>query len=1011
MSITLTPKDSSDEKERTFYIFLVFSKKKDSNIEFKFKSKKTEQIFFQKDNIPEGYRYSFILKHSCIPKKSPEDFDFSSKNTGENFKVSFNYSMADNKGIISDENKKTANSNDENNVSFIFIPNLKRATTLGDEKPINQKNAIKITDKLEIFEKFFEKENDKLRALYNDGVNFFDSNQDFELLIYLFVKFNENDAAFKEVFKKLLDIFWKKKNNEIIELLNTQNENCKNLFKDKMLTIALKEEKIAINNGLDKAKFYGFILFYFNTYDIKQFQELLKKFTEQKDKNNFFFDILVHFSSIFSNDISLSLEEYIQYLIDKKCETLEVSGFSYFKQIEDFIQVINDYKEKLIEMPKFKALKIPKQLKYNLKDPLQFRKNLNDIITFSETTKKLMIFLSQSFWKEMTKIFEKPSDENIVNLFNLRKSFKKYLDIVKLHYKKEHPIYIDAEEADGKDELAVCLNRIIQKNIEGSNEMPNDEIINQITKYDIYYKEDNYINRRELYFLDKINYDENDDSENGWIKSFKEKKFEEIFKDNIESYILKLISKINKIEDLGIVINLVNDDIIQKFEKAEYLVKSLRRKAINLLKNSESLKDPNIKNEKLSSLSDLFIIIYKYEQKFEKIQEIFDKLDNQNQHIILLKLLKSFKDSKQLQDFVFDFYVSKISINYKNIYELLEILDEASIKTFMANFSDKKDEKKKDNRIISYDNFFMEKDSLNLNLFQELIDKVKNKIEKTKYYGDNKKILENIYNSIETKKLEIKYLKTLLSFPEENVIKRLNLLTILKKAFNPKNKFEDLSFKYNRAKKEIGELKKISEALKVFHRDSCRDTINEIEKTISNFNDGKINEFDNIDKLTMEYEGEIKTKVEDINKVKESTIFRELFINSKGSNQNEKFKNALKDLPEEFKKRKANITQVDEKTKQEFQIIMKAIGLEGDQKTENEIKYIENSSSAEEDIKNMIYFCENFKLDNDINDNNDNNDINQNEEGKDEDLETILHTTYDNIINTNNNDEKKKKFE
>ena len=88
--------------------------------------------------------------------------------------------------------------------------------------------------------------------------------------------------------------------------------------------------------------------------------------------------------------------------------------------------------------------------------------------------------------------------------------------------------------------------------------------------------------------------------------------------------------------------------------------------------------------------------------------------------------------------------------------------------------------------------------------------------------------------------------------------------------------------------------------------------------------------------------------VQDINKVKESYIFRELYNNYKGSNQNEKFKNSWKDLPEEFKKRKANITQVDEKIKQEFQIYMKTIGLEGDQTTENEIKYIENSGTADE---------------------------------------------------------------
>ena len=85
-----------------------------------------------------------------------------------------------------------------------------------------------------------------------------------------------------------------------------------------------------------------------------------------------------------------------------------------------------------------------------------------------------------------------------------------------------------------------------------------------------------------------------------------------------------------------------------------------------------------------------------------------------------MNLLKSFVDDKQLQDYIFNFYVNNISSYYKNINELFGILNEEKIKDFMSKISDKKEEKKKNCGIISYEDFFMENENLNLNLLKEL---------------------------------------------------------------------------------------------------------------------------------------------------------------------------------------------------------------------------------------------------------------------------------------------------
>ena len=84
----------------------------------------------------------------------------------------------------------------------------------------------------------------------------------------------------------LLDNFWNSTTIDKINELTIQDENCK-LYLDKKNKIASnpeKKKKFISDNNFDKGKFYGFILFYLNIYDDKQFQSLSKKLREQKEK-------------------------------------------------------------------------------------------------------------------------------------------------------------------------------------------------------------------------------------------------------------------------------------------------------------------------------------------------------------------------------------------------------------------------------------------------------------------------------------------------------------------------------------------------------------------------------------------------------------------------------------------------------------------------------------------------------------------------------------------------------
>ena len=85
------------------------------------------------------------------------------------------------------------------------------------------------------------------------------------------------------------------------------------------------------------------------------------------------------------------------------------------------------------------------------------------------------------------------------------------------------------------------------------------------------------------------------------------------------------------------------------------------------MRNSDLEKEPKKRDDKLSSLTCLFKLIYKHTQNMEKIQELFNKLDYEDKHKVLIKLIKFFPDNKQLKTYIFDFYINNINNYYKKI--------------------------------------------------------------------------------------------------------------------------------------------------------------------------------------------------------------------------------------------------------------------------------------------------------------------------------------------------------
>ena len=90
MSKKFESEESAKTEEKTFYIFILISKNKETEITFEFDSKKTENFYFLKEKSNGIFRNIFIIKHTHTLKNISEIVNLSFKNKEEIFKLTFN---------------------------------------------------------------------------------------------------------------------------------------------------------------------------------------------------------------------------------------------------------------------------------------------------------------------------------------------------------------------------------------------------------------------------------------------------------------------------------------------------------------------------------------------------------------------------------------------------------------------------------------------------------------------------------------------------------------------------------------------------------------------------------------------------------------------------------------------------------------------------------------------------------------------------------------------------------
>ena len=716
-----------------------------------------------------------------------------------------------------------------------------------------------------------------------------------------------------------------------------------------------------------------------------------------EEKNEVLYEILLIYFSNILNPIEQNTDFFVKfftYAASKKEFQIFENGLNYIKDIETFVVVIDKTKEKIIDRyvipnDSFKPIKLKANLGLIKKEK---NKEMKVIISAIESIikekykkdkkekKVLLVYFTSNFWIKILNDYNVPDEENIENCYKLRKLFFKYNYLVNDFFKndKKSEIKKDINNYFERDEFAFLLDKNIKKFIEDSKEnkeISNAETLGLIEAYNPYYKEDKYIDKRDPYIFDYINIDDKNEQ---FIETFKKLEFEKMFKDNIIEFLIRMISKIKSISNFGTVLELIN---IKKISKVNEFYNLLKDKYENVIKiQIDSLTGEQL-DEAIKIISKFVDIIFLHEKNCNFIEQKINKLDKNISHLIYNELIKRCKGEiyKPMKELIYQKFLNKLD-NIDNIIILIDSLGKQDKKIFLEELMKK--------CLFTKEEFYSNCENSKIFLLCELNEKEKLQLtDEDINYGDIERIITQIRKDLEGE-IGIKKLEEFLDIKKDTLLKRLGLLKLILRDFKPEQKYIELKKKMDQIKIDIKELVSIKNSLLIFHRNRHQNDINDIsiiikelqEKNLNFYNSEKTKEI--IQKLK-----QFNNIVEQIKIVKDFILFKVLFDEAYGNDQEKRFKEAIKKLDDikdlfeknasaeeiykenkdVFDKIKEMISNNESKANIFFEQMTKYFKLEEKKQLNKDLTLIIKSKKYEMDLKSIIYFFESLNFEKDDN--------------------------------------------
>jgi hypothetical protein len=243
---------------------------------------------------------------------------------------------------------------------------------------------------------------------------------------------------------------------------------------------------------------------------------------------------------------------------------------------------------------------------------------------------------------------------------------------------------------------------------------------------------------------------------------------------------------------------------------------------------------------------------------------------------------------KEMKELIYQIFLNQLD-NINNIIDLIKSLDKKDKKFFLEELMKKCK--------FTYEEYYSNNQNTKILLLCELNEKGILKItDEDNYYGDIEKKLQKIKKDLDGD-ISIKTLEEFLDIEKKLVIKRLGLIKIILENFEPEKVYEDLKKRIKQISNDISELSLIKNSLLIFHRNKYQKEIKEISNIIKDMKDKNLKNYKN-EKLQSSIRN-LKSKqniVDQVKKVKDFLLFKVLYDEAIGNDQEKRFDEAVKKL-------------------------------------------------------------------------------------------------------------------
>ena len=511
-----------------------------------------------------------------------------------------------------------------------------------------------------------------------------------------------------------------------------------------------------------------------------------------------------------------------------------------------------------------------------------------------------------------------------------------------------------------RDEFTFVLNRNI-KDFLSENKLSNQKKLALINQYNPYFNnkdeddKEKFKRNRDVSIFDCVDFDNIDQ---GFISDFHSLNLETLFKANISEFLKKIVSKIQNIENFGNALELI--DITRIEDKTKDFYDLLKNKYDELIKNEiESIKDPKELNRPIEILCKFISRIFLFEKNYDFLDNKISLFDNNIKSLIYEQLLKTYnsKDYEKMRDYIFKIFLKTLDVEI--IIKLLDSLTEPKEKNKILEEIVKKCK-------FTKVEFYSNRENKHIKVLCDL-----NKKEKFKEFDVNPNnefihILDDIYKDLESNLFTKSILENFLG--EENnkdiVIEKLRLIKIVINGYDPKDKYEKLSNKIKDMNEQIKELNNIKNSLSIFHYIKFKEEINNIANKIAEIEAKPINEYDtqnmqeSIKELTKN-----KALCSEVDNCKNLLIFKIIFDNATGLglDQEKRFKRAkekLSEIKEKFNNEKIDIEAIFKEDEKIFSKIKDELSKKEEEKSkefiEQMIDYFKINDKNKEDFEIIL---------------------------------------------------------